>query len=274
MDALPTARPACGGCCSKLERLSVSYGTHPVLEDISLHFHCGELTALIGPNGAGKTTLLRAILGEVPHTGTLHFLDQNKRRPDRPVIGYVPQKLEFDPTVPVSVMDLFAAALSRWPAWLGHHLFLRRRAEAVLARFEAAYLASRTLGQLSGGELQRVLLALAVTPVPDILLLDEPVSGVDLAGLELFYRMVSELRQQHDLSILLVSHDLPEVMRYADRIVFINRTVLFDGTPEAAILDERMKKTFGVDRSLLAQRPAGETCGTGGAANHCPEGAP
>ncbi|MDI6739472.1 MAG: metal ABC transporter ATP-binding protein [Candidatus Edwardsbacteria bacterium] len=270
---MQTIKPACGACCSKLEHVSVSFGKHPVLDDINLHFHCGELTALIGPNGAGKTTLLRAILGEVPHAGTLHFLDQNKRRPDRPAIGYVPQKLEFDPTVPVSVLDLFAGALSRWPVWLGHHFFLRKRAETVLARFEAAHLAGRTLGQLSGGELQRILLALAVTPAPDILLLDEPVSGVDLAGLQLFYKMVSELRRQHDLSILLVSHDLPEVMRYADRIVFINRTVLFDGTPEAAVADERMKKTFGVDQSLLDQRKTGEPARPDCAAPHCPEDA-
>ncbi len=254
MDTLPVVKPACGGCCSKLERLSVSFGDHRVLEDVSLHFHCGELTALIGPNGAGKTTLLRAILGEVPHDGALHFLDQSKRRPDRPVIGYVPQKLDFDPTVPVTVLDLFAGALSRWPAWLGNHIFLRRRAEAVLARFEAAHLAGRTLGRLSGGELQRVLLALAVTPVPHILLLDEPVSGVDQAGLELFYGMVSELRRRHDLSILLVSHDLPEVLRYADRIVFINRNVLFDGPPAAAVADPLMRQAFGVDPSLLDRR--------------------
>ncbi|MCU0607270.1 MAG: metal ABC transporter ATP-binding protein [Candidatus Edwardsbacteria bacterium] len=274
MDTLPVVKPACGGCCSKLERLSVSFGDHRVLEDVSLHFHCGELTALIGPNGAGKTTLLRAILGEVPHGGALHFLDRSKRRPDRPVIGYVPQKLEFDPTVPLSVLDLFAAALSRWPAWLGHHVFLRRRAEAVLERFEAAHLAGRALGRLSGGELQRVLLALAVTPVPDILLLDEPVSGVDQAGLELFYRMVSGLRRQHDLSILLVSHDLPEVMRYADRIVFINRRVLFDGPPEAAVDDQRMRQTFGLDRTFLERREAGDPARPACVAPHCPEDAP
>ena len=255
MHSIQSAIPACGGCCSKLERLSVSFGKHPVLQDISLHFHCGELTALIGPNGAGKTTLLKAILGEVPHSGTLHFHDQSKRRPDRPRIGYVPQKLEFDATLPVSVLDLFAAALSRWPAWLGHHLLLRRRAEAVLAQFEAGHLIGRTLGQLSGGELQRVLLALAVTPVPDILLLDEPVSGVDLHGMDLFYRMVSELRRRYDLAILLVSHDLPEVARYADRIVFLNRAVICDGTPAQVLAHEQVKQIFGVDASLLAGLP-------------------
>jgi zinc transport system ATP-binding protein len=271
---MQTAIPACGGCCSKLERLSVSYGKHAVLQDISLHFHCGELTALIGPNGAGKTTLLKALLGEVPHSGALHFHDRSKQRSDRPRIGYVPQKLEFDATLPVSVLDLFAAALSRWPAWLGHHLLLRKRAEAVLAQFEAAHLIGRTLGQLSGGELQRVLLALAVTPVPDILLLDEPVSGVDLHGMDLFYNMVSELRQRYDLAILLVSHDLPEVARYADRIVFLNRAVICDGTPAQVLAHEQVKQIFGVDASLLAGLPQRGPDEQPRAARHCAEGAP
>jgi zinc transport system ATP-binding protein len=269
MNSMQTAMPACGGCCSKLERLSVSFGKHAVLEDISLHFHCGELTALIGPNGAGKTTLLKAILGEVPHSGALHFHDQRKRRPDRPRIGYVPQKLEFDATLPVSVLDLFAGALSRWPAWLGHHLLLRKRAEAMLAQFEASHLINRTLGQLSGGELQRVLLALAVTPVPDILLLDEPVSGVDLHGMDLFYRMVSELRRRHDLAILLVSHDLPEVAQYADRIVFLNKRVICDGTPEQVLAQEQVKQVFGVDASLLAALPRRDLQELPRAARHC-----
>jgi zinc transport system ATP-binding protein len=263
---MQTAIPACGGCCSKLEQLSVSFGKHAVLQDISLHFHCGELTALIGPNGAGKTTLLKAILGEVSHSGALHFHDQSKQRPDRPRIGYVPQKLEFDATLPVSVLDLFAAALSRWPAWLGHQLLLRKRAEAVLAQFEAGHLIGRTLGQLSGGELQRVLLALAVTPVPE--------SGVDLHGMDLFYKMVSELRQRYDLAILLVSHDLPEVARYADRIVFLNRTVICDGTPAQVLANEQVKKIFGVDTTLLAGLPQRGPDEQPRATRHCAEGAP
>ncbi|HTY09006.1 MAG TPA: metal ABC transporter ATP-binding protein [Candidatus Edwardsbacteria bacterium] len=273
MNPLPTTLPACGGCCSKLERLTVSFGKHTVLEDISLHFHCGELTALIGPNGAGKTTLLKAILGEVPHSGALRFHDQSRQRPDRPRIGYVPQKLEFDATLPVSVLDLFAGALSRWPAWLGHHLLLRKRAEAMLAQFEAAPLIDRTLGQLSGGELQRVLLALAVTPVPDILLLDEPVSGVDLHGMDLFYKMVSELRRRYDLAILLVSHDLPEVAQYADRIVFLNRRVICDGPPAQVLGHEQVKKVFGVDASLLAALPRRDPAEPPRAARHCAGGA-
>jgi zinc transport system ATP-binding protein len=267
---------ACGRCCTKLEHIGVTMGKNRILEDINLHFHCGELTALIGPNGAGKTTLIRALLGEVPHQGTLHFVDSRQQRQDRPVIGYVPQKLGFDLTAPLSVLDVFAGAISRWPVWMGCSAGQREKAGTALAAVDAGHLLNRKLGQLSGGELQKVLLALALTPIPDILLLDEPVSGIDLMGMELFYRMVSDLREQHDLSILLVSHDLPSVVQYADRIVFLNRTVICDGLPEQVLSEERLRRAFGVDQTLLKLRAdtlhkrqpaAGRCCQEGGPAD-------
>ena len=163
-----------------------------MLEDVSLHLHCGELTTVVGPNGAGKSTLLRVLLGEVPHCGTIHFLPVfGHGREDAPAVGYVPQQLEFDRFSPMSVQDLFASAVSRWPVVLWRSRVDRQKTRAALAAVEAEHLLERKLGQLSGGELQRVLLALSLTPVPNLLLLDEPISGIDLAGRELFYRTVS-----------------------------------------------------------------------------------
>jgi zinc transport system ATP-binding protein len=115
-------------------------------------------------------------------------------------------------------------------------------------------LIDKQLGQLSCGQLQRVLLALALTPTPEILLLDEPVSGVDQAGIELFYRMVSQFRHDFDLAILLISHDLPAVARFADRMVFLNRTILSDGTPQEVLSHPLVKQTFGYDFSSVARR--------------------
>ncbi len=241
---------ACGFCCTKLVRLGVTLGQHRILEDVNLHVHCGQLTAVIGPNGAGKTTLLKAILGDLPHTGHVHFLDSAGSRPDRPLLGYVPQKLEFDATAPTTVRDLFAGAAGRWPVWLG---IGRKRSEQIrglLDRVEVGHLLDRRLGRLSGGELQRVLLALAITPVPNLLLLDEPVSGVDLAGIEIFYRMVSQLRRDYHLSIILVSHDLGAVARFADRIVFLNRTVIADGPPARVLADPQVRRAFPVSPDL------------------------
>jgi zinc transport system ATP-binding protein len=240
-----TQSKACGLCCTKLESFGVTIGKTEILRDINLHIHCGELTALVGPNGAGKTTLLKAILGEVPHTGTLKFLDTKDCHTRKPMVGYVPQKLEYDPGAPISVLDLFSAGTSRRPAFWGHSRRQREHAAASLSVTKADHLLERRLGDLSGGELQRVLLAQALEPCPDLLLMDEPVSGVDPHGRELFYNMVSNLRQHYDLSIILVSHDLSLVSRHADRVVFLDHTLLCEGTPEEVFTNEIILRTYG-----------------------------
>jgi zinc transport system ATP-binding protein len=220
----------------------------PILENITLHLHCGELTTLVGPNGAGKSMLLKAILGEVRHEGAIHFLPvAGHGREDAPVIGYLPQQLDFDRDSPVNVHDLFATAVSRWPVALWYSRRTRRAGLESLRYVEAGHLIDRRLGQLSGGELQRVLLALSLTPVPNLLLLDEPVSGVDVAGRELFYRTVSDLRRRFDLSILMVSHDLAGVTPVSDRIVFLNRRIVCMGRPAEVLAHPELRRTFGLD---------------------------
>lgn len=250
------AAPAdrCGACCTRLLRFGVRLGGHAILDNINLHMHCGELTALVGPNGAGKTTLLRAMLGETPHTGELRFFpyDGSKRALR---IGYVPQKVDLDPHAPITVLDLFAASCSRRPLWLGVSRRLRAAASAALDAVEAAPLLDRPLGQLSGGQLQRVFLALALTPIPDLLLLDEPVSGFDTAGIGLFYDIISRLRRRHDLAILLISHDLPAVAAVCDRMVLLNHTILFDGPARYALTHPVVMRALGFDPQAPAVPP-------------------
>lgn len=245
----------CGQCCTEIQRIGVRLDGVRVLEDVSLHLHCGELTTVIGPNGAGKTTLLRALLGEVPHSGAIKF--HPVVRPDRteaPAIGYVPQSLDFDRSSPVSVCDLFAAAISRLPVPLGLRGGVRRTALGALEIVEAGELIDRSLGRLSGGELQRVLLALSLTPLPNLLLLDEPVSGIDLAGRELFYRTVSDLRRRLDVSILMVSHDLAGVVPVSDRIVFLDRRIVCAGPPAEVLVNAELRHAFGLDLSVPEPR--------------------
>ncbi len=238
----------CGECCTTLRGVGASYGGEPVLEDVNLHLHCGELTAIIGENGAGKTTLVRCLLGETPHSGEIHFSDAARRRKDSPIIGYVPQRVSFDREAPVSVLDLFAASLeARRPACLGVSLSVRGRTIEGLRRTDASHLLKRRLGTLSGGEMQRVLLALALTPVPNILILDEPVSGVDHSGRKKFYDLLSRLRRQYDLAVLLVSHDLASLARFADRLVFLNRRVVCEGPPAEVLRDSRVREAFGLE---------------------------
>lgn len=245
-------RSSCGLCCTKLKNFGVTIGKTEILHEINLHIHCGELTALIGPNGAGKTTLLRAILGEIGHTGELSFLDAEDC-PREPVVGYVPQRLDYDPGAPVSVIDLFSACLSFRPVCFGHSRRLRERVAASLETVRASYLLDKRLGDLSGGELQRVLLAMALDPDPDLLLLDEPVSGIDTQGKDLFYDLVSELRKKFDLSIILVSHDWQQISRYADRIILLNRTVQHCGTPQEVFANEKLLRAYGPTREETKQ---------------------
>ena len=236
----------CGQCCTKLENCNVTAGHNKILENINIHVHCGEFTALIGPNGAGKTTLLKLILREIPFTGLLNFQDSIKERPNRPVIGYVPQKLDFDLTSPVTVLDLFTSSLKSRPMWLGYTSSIITETKNILSIVEAEHLIDRKIGHLSGGELQRVLLALALSPVPHLLLLDEPVSGMDLSGIEIFYRMLSQFRQKYDLSIIIITHDILGVSQFVDRIIFLNRTVICDGTPKEVFANKIFQKTFNI----------------------------
>lgn len=235
----------CGKCCTKIENMGVTRGKSIILHNVNLHIHCGELTTVIGPNGAGKSTLLKAMIGEIPFHGKLNFHDAAGKKKVMPKIGYVPQRWEFDPSSPVSVRDLFAAGLRVSPVWLTGAKKIRKEIIESLGRVEAEHLIDRRLGELSGGEIQRVLLALALDPLPDLLLLDEPVSGVDFSGRQLFYRTVSQLREEYDLSIILVSHDLQLVGRYADRMVLLDKTVQCVGSPEEVLKDERVLNTFG-----------------------------
>jgi zinc transport system ATP-binding protein len=240
----------CGLCCTKITNFSVTYGSAIILKDVNLHIHCGDLTAIIGPNGAGKSTLLRAILGEVSHTGELQFLNYKNEGTTKPSIGYVPQKLDLDSSSPTSVLDLFAAALTLKPIWFSYPKKIREHVKETLARTQAENLINKRLGTLSGGELQRVLLALALEPIPHLLLLDEPVSGIDQGGLELFYETVSTVRENFDLSIILVSHDLNLVAEYADRVAFINnKTIECSGTPQEVFSHQKVIQTFGLDWS-------------------------
>lgn len=231
-------------CCTKIENFAVSFGAAKIFDNVNVHIHCGELTAIIGKNGAGKSTLLKAILGEVKHSGDLKYLDEKGVHTGHPCIGYVPQYLNFDVGTPTSVLDLFNSCLTQVPSWLCCSQKLRSRVIEDLKIVKAEHLADRRLGALSGGELQRVLLALALDPIPDLLLLDEPVSGIDQNGLELFYDMVSELRKKNDLSIILISHDFDLVSRYADRVILLDGTVICNGTPEEVFNDEKTRKIF------------------------------
>lgn len=230
-------------CCLKIEHLGVKMGQDAILDDINLHMHCGQMVALIGPNGAGKSTLIRAILGQQEYDGTISFHSADGST-TRLRIGYVPQSPTFDRGDPVSVMDLFACCIGRRPAFLPHGRAMREKVLQCLSNVRGESLIDKRIGALSGGELQRVLLALALEPIPNILILDEPLSGVDVEGMELLMQMLDEIRRKFDLSILMTTHDFSMLERYCDRVVLLDSRILRKGTPLDVLNSEEFAAAF------------------------------
>ncbi len=234
----------CGhSCCLRVENMSVRIGTDAILENMNLHVHCGEMVALIGPNGAGKSTFLKAILGQREYEGIVAFSEPGQRS-KKPRIGYVPQSPAFDPSDPVSVADLFACCMSKRPAFLGLSKSMEATVLECLERVHGEDLIHKRVGTLSGGELQRVLLALALEPMPNILILDEPLSGVDVEGMATLMDMLDEIRREYDLSILMTTHDFSMLPRYADQVVLIDRGVKIQGKPDFVLNSEEFRQAF------------------------------
>ena len=234
----------CGdSCCLRVQDLSVTIGNEKILQNVSMHVHCGQLVALIGPNGAGKSTFLKAVLGQRDYDGVIAFSAPGQRG-RKAKIGYVPQSPSFDPGDPVSVADLFVCCMSRRPAFLGTGKAMRETIRECLDRVHAAELIDKRVGALSGGELQRVLLAVALEPVPNILILDEPLSGVDVEGQTGLMDMLDELRKTYDLSILMTTHDFSILERYADQVMLIDHSVKAVGSASEVLASDAFRQVF------------------------------
>lgn len=212
-----------------LEKIAVSFGQRRVLSDVSLTLQPGRILTLLGPNGAGKSTLVRVVLGLIqPDRGKMI-------RPVQLRIGYVPQKIHLDATLPLTVERF---------------LLLRggvSRAEILpaLMRVNAAQLIRSPLQKLSGGEMQRVLLARALLNQPQLLVLDEPTQGVDVNGQVALYDLIDKLRQELNCAVLMVSHDLHLVMAKTDEVLCLNQHICCSGTPEAVSQHPEFISMFG-----------------------------
>lgn len=237
----------CGLHCIKVNHLGVCLGGQVILEDINLHIHCGSINAIIGKNGAGKSTLIRAILDDIPHEGKIEFKDRENGRIQKLKIGYVPQSINIEKNTPVSVYDLIAGCQYRYPVFWKKSRKIEAEIKKALEVFEAEEFIDRQVCNLSGGELQRVLLAMAIMDEPNLLLLDEPVSGVDQNGMELFYRTMDYLKKNFDLSIILISHDLNYVVKYADKVILLDKTILKEGSAKEVFASREFQTVFGAE---------------------------
>lgn len=235
----------CGFHCIRMNNIGVTIGNTEILKNVNLHMHCGKLNVIIGSNGAGKSTLIKAILGEVEHTGEIIFKDTKNNEFKDLKIGYVPQHLNIEKNTPTSVYDLFASFNKCKPVFLMKDKKMEKQIKQHLEIFGASELIDKKVCNLSGGELQRVLLSVATFPIPNLLILDEPVSGIDRNGMELFYSTIDNLKNNYDLSIILVSHDLEFVVKYADYVILLDKTIIKEGTPKEVFKSEEFKMVFG-----------------------------
>jgi len=228
--------------------LRVARGSKVVLDGVNAELVRGKITALIGLNGSGKSTLLRTMLGEWPFLGDIEYHcghDHSKPRPES--IGYVPQRLNFEAHLPLTVRDLLGLALNRHrPILFGFRRGLDNRMREILKTVQAAELLDVPVEGLSGGQLQRVLLALALEPQPELLLLDEPATGIDFQTERAFYRLISELCAATGVTVLLVSHDLEAVREFTHSVICLrDGRVQCSGPPEAILTPENLAIAFG-----------------------------
>ena len=229
----------------RLKDIRVNLSGHPILKGLSAEIPACRVTAVMGTNGAGKSTLLKVILREVPFTGSLAFTcGHDHSHPTPSQIGYVPQRLKVEANLPLTVRDLFGLALNQKPwflPWLG---LPESRVREMLSyvRMDVGSL-DKQVERLSGGELQRVLLALALEPRPELLMLDEPASGIDFVDKALYHERISEINQERGTTVILVSHDLDLIRKYAHHVLWIESGVVAaEGTTEEVLRDERIAR--------------------------------
>ncbi|MCY1424019.1 Zinc import ATP-binding protein ZnuC [compost metagenome] len=219
--------------------ISLRLGGTGILDSVTFRVNPGTVHALVGPNGGGKSSLIKTLLGQMPHQGRLSLEWPGATG----IIGYVPQALEFDRGLPMTVDDFMAAMCQRRPAFLGLSRHYAGAIGQALERVGMQDKRKRRMGALSGGERQRVLLAQGLIPAPQLLVLDEPMSALDEAGIQVFERLLLDWRQQ-GITVLWIEHDLDAVKRLADRVTGLNRRVLFDTTPGEALTPERLLTLF------------------------------
>lgn len=220
----------------KVERLSVTLDEVEVLHDVSFHLDQGEAVAVIGPNGAGKTVMFRTLLGLLPHTGTIVWGPGIK-------IGYVPQRFSVDRSAPITVMEFFLLESPRF--WRPSSSFISHVDEELKLVGLDKTILKKALGELSGGQTQRVLIAWALLGHPDALLLDEPTAGVDIGFEHSVYELLHKIQTERGTALLLISHDLNVVYRYAQHVVCLNKTVVCQGRPSDTLNEAALSALYG-----------------------------
>ncbi|MBN1778628.1 MAG: metal ABC transporter ATP-binding protein [Candidatus Buchananbacteria bacterium] len=219
----------------EVKNLSVDFGGQKILNDLSFAVKKGELVAIIGPNGSGKSTLFKAILDLIDYQGEVKVFGQ-KVRENYKQIGYVPQRFSFDKGFPLTVGEFLNFSSDKKN---------KKRINFVLTEVDMDKQQDKLLGQLSGGQLQRVLIARALLNEPKLLLLDEPTAGIDLEGEHDFYQIIEHQNKRHAMTILMISHEVNMVYGFASQVLCLNRDLFCFGHPKEVVTKEVMEKLYG-----------------------------
>ncbi len=232
----------------EVRNLRVTLAGRPILQGVNMKVPRGQLVALIGPNGSGKTTLLRALLGlQRPTSGEIRLFEETDLAAALPRIGYVPQRLDLERSFVLSVREFLALRLEKARHWFWQtHKTSDQIMESSLAEIGIEAFLDRPLAHLSGGQLQRVLIAFSLLRNPELLLLDEPTAGVDTPGEQTFYDLIANIQQRRKLTVVLVSHDLSMVFRHASWVYALNGVICCEGHPEHVMNAESLKEAYGI----------------------------
>lgn len=222
----------------QIKNLNLILSGNEILKDINLTVKSGEIHCLVGPNGGGKTSLLKCILGQMPFTGSIEI----KYEKDE-IIGYVPQVLDFERTLPITVEDFMAMTNQIKPCFFGISKKCKSEVYDLLKKLGVFEKKKRMLGNLSGGERQRVLLAQALFPKPNLLILDEPLTGIDKAGEKYFKEIIKELKND-GITILWIHHNLTQVKELADTVTCIRKNLIFTGEPKEELKEDKIMRIF------------------------------
>ncbi|MGB9694871.1 MAG: metal ABC transporter ATP-binding protein [Caldisericaceae bacterium] len=225
--------------------LSVSFGSFEALLDLTFEIKKGEIAIIIGPNGAGKSTLIRSILGLVPHKGTALILGKNPKemnRKDWARVGYVPQTINLPKDFPFTVNELISYSQSKNLIPESERKF---RIEKFSSLEHIKDLRHKLIGELSGGQMQRVLIARSLIFLPDVMFLDEPLAGIDIEGENTFYEFINNVRNEYGITFLLISHDVTVVSKLADKVLCLNKRLFCYGKPSEVLNEEKIRELYG-----------------------------